>query len=121
MAKVLIKNGPPEFDMIHAYFRQGGMTNHGIGGAEVEMTFGEEGKGIMHVYYVRLDVMIPWTATTKTWKFRAIVWAKEDRGTANARPKAFIGIYSFQTRTGEGVFVDHLGPLKDINLGDSEI
>ena len=108
MAKILIKDGPPEFDVIHAYFRQNA--------SEVEMTFSEEGDGMTKVYYIRLDVMIPWTASTKTWKFRAIVEMKEDRLARRTRWKAFVGTYSFQTRTGEGMFVDGLGPLRDIQL-----
>ena len=118
MAKILIKNGPPELDMIYAYFRQGGQDSRS---SEVEMTFGEEGDGMTNVYYVRLDVMIPWTASTKTWKFRAIVETKEDRLARTTRWKAFVGTYSFQTRQGEGNFVDGLGHLKDINLGGPAI
>jgi hypothetical protein len=80
------------------------------------MTFGEEGDGMTNVCYVHLDVMIPWTASTRTWKFRATVETKESRIAGGAHWKAFVGTYSFQTRTGEGIFVDGLGPLKDIQL-----
>lgn len=115
MAKILIKNGPPEFDMIHAYFRQS--AERGRAGAEVEMTFGEEGDGMTNVCYVELEVMIPWTASTKTWKFRGYVHAKEDR--VSGKPfsrKCFVGTYSFKTRTGEGMFVSGFGHLRDIQL-----
>lgn len=113
MAKILITNGPPELDIIYAYFRQEGQDGRS---SEVEMTFGEEGDGMTNVCYVCLDVMIPWTASTKTWKFRAIVQTKEDRLARRTRWKAFVGTYSFQTRTGKGDFVDGLGHLRDIRL-----
>ena len=113
MAKILIKNGPPEFDMIHAYFRQRGLDGRA---SEVEMTFDKEGTGMTNVCYVRLSVMIPWTDSTKTWKFRATVETKESRIAGCCHWKAFVGTYSFQTRQGEGTFVDGLGSLKDIDL-----
>src|SRR5258706_486639 len=58
MAKILIKNGPPELDVIYAYFRQDARPL-----PEVEMTLNEEGDGMSNVFYVRLDVMIPWISS----------------------------------------------------------
>lgn len=115
MAKILIKNGPPELDMIYAYFRQ--CWPAGRSGAEVEMTFSEEGDGMANVHYVELEVMIPWTDSTRTWKFRAYVQAKEDRVHRKLfSRKYFVGTYSFKTRTGEGMFVNGFGQLRDIQL-----
>ena len=82
------------------------------------MTFAEEGDGMTEVYYVNLEVMIPWTASTKTWKFRGYLQAKENRLSGGVHWKSFIGTYSFQTRQGEGVFVRRLGSLRDINLSE---